>query len=66
MEAINSFFLEISSTQRALILALGISFFWLLEGIIPFRILSYNKFKHAITNFLLTLTTILINFSLAF
>ena len=66
MEAINSFFLEISSTQRALILALGISFFWLLEGIIPFRILSYNKFKHAITNILLTLTTILINFSLAF
>ena len=66
MEAINSFFLEISSTERALILALGISFFWLLEGIIPFRILSYNKFKHAITNILLTLTTILINFSLAF
>ncbi len=66
MEAINSFFLEISSTQRALILTLGISFFWLLEGIIPFRILSYNKFKHAITNILLTLTTILINFSLAF
>ena len=66
METINLFFLEISSFQRALILALGISFFWLLEGIIPFRILSYNKFKHAITNILLTVTTILVNFSLAF
>ena len=66
MESINSFFLEISSIQRALILALGISFFWILEGIIPFRIFFYNKVKHAVTNILLTLTTILVNFSLAF
>ena len=60
------FFSEITSLQRGGLLALGLMFFWIIEGFLPFRYLNYNKFKHASTNILLTLTTILVNFSLAF
>ena len=66
LDQIIYFFDNISSTQRGLILAVGITCFWIIEGFIPFKVFSYNKFKHAITNILLTLTTIIINFSLAF
>ena len=41
-------------------------FFWLLEGIIPFAQFNYKKWRHALPNFFFTLTTILINFSMAF
>tara|TARA_B100001093_G_scaffold246381_1_gene235846 strand:- start:708 stop:1517 length:810 start_codon:yes stop_codon:yes gene_type:complete len=61
-----SFFSEITSTQRGSILAIGLMFFWVLEGFLPYRIFNYNKFKHATTNIFFTLTTILVNFSLAF
>jgi len=44
----------------------GISFFWLLEGLLPLRKLSYKKWQHALSNFFFTLTSIVVNFSLAF
>ena len=66
LDSVVSFFSEITSTQRGSILALGLMFFWVLEGFLPFRILNYNKLKHATTNIFLTLTTIIVNFSLAF
>ena len=44
----------------------GISFFWLLEGVLPLYRFSYHKWKHAIPNIFFTLTTVIINFILAF
>lgn len=45
---------------------LGITIFWLLEGAVPLFRFSYKKWRHAIPNFFFTLTTIVINFALAF
>ena len=66
IDTVISFFSEITSVQRGSILAMGLMFFWILEGFLPFRILKYNKLRHAATNIFLTLTTIVVNFSLAF
>lgn len=59
------YFSTIPSSHRALILALGISFFWLLEGGIPLVKFQYGKWKHASLNFFFTFTTIVINFVFA-
>ena len=66
MESLLLIFENISSLNRALILVLGISFFWIIEGITPFKLLNYKKWIHSIPNFLLTLTTITVNFFFAF
>lgn len=60
-----SYFTTIPSSHRALILALGITFFWILEGGIPLIKFQYGKWKHASMNFFFTFTTILINFLFA-
>ena len=65
-ETIINYFDSIPSHHRAIILVGGITFFWILEGSIPLFRFSYNKFKHSIPNLFFTLTTIIINFSLAF
>jgi sterol desaturase/sphingolipid hydroxylase (fatty acid hydroxylase superfamily) len=66
MEAIVDYFEHIPSAHRSAILVGGLTFFWLIEGAFPLFKFSYNKWKHAGTNFILTLTTILVNFPLAF
>ena len=66
MESLLLLFENISSVNRALIIVSGITFFWVIEGIIPFKFLDYNKLKHSFPNFLLTLTTIIVNFFFAF
>jgi len=66
MEELLLIFENISSTSRSLILISGITFFWIIEGVIPLKNLGYNKWKHSIPNFLLTITSIIINFFLAF
>jgi sterol desaturase/sphingolipid hydroxylase (fatty acid hydroxylase superfamily) len=45
---------------------LGISFFWILEGAVPLFKFNYKKWRHALPNFFFTLTTIIVNFALAF
>lgn len=60
------YFETIPSSHRSLILVLGITIFWLLEGAVPLFRFSYKKWRHAIPNFFFTLTTIVINFALAF
>ena len=60
------YFEHIPSLHRALILAGGITFFWLLESIIPFFEFGYNKWKHAGINIFFTITTLIINFGFAF
>ena len=66
MEALINYFETIPSAHRSLILVGGITFFWLLEGAIPLVKFDYKKWKHALPNLFFTVTTILINFALAF
>jgi len=66
MQSLVAYFSTIPSTHRSLILVGGITFFWVLEGIIPLAIFHYKKWRHAGINFFFTLTTIVINFVLAF
>lgn len=66
MEALINYFENIPSLHRSLILVGGITFFWLLEGVLPLVQFSYKKWKHALPNLFFTLTTVIINFALAF
>ena len=66
MEKLLLIFENISSLNRALIIVSGITLFWVIEGIVPFKFLNYKKWRHSIPNFLLTLTTIIVNFFFAF
>ena len=66
METIFNYFETIPSFHRSIILVGGITFFWLLEGAVPLFKFDYKKWKHAIPNLFFTLTTIVINFGLAF
>ena len=66
MEALLNYFETIPSAHRSLILVSGITFFWLLEGAVPLFKFNYKKWRHALPNFFFTLTTIAINFTLAF
>ena len=66
MEEILNYFETIPSLHRSILLVGGITFFWLLEGAVPLFKFDYKKWRHAIPNFFFTLTTIIINFGLAF
>jgi len=66
MNEIIAYFESIPSSHRALILAGGITLFWLIENAVPFFKFKYNKWQHAGINIFFTVTTILINFALAF
>jgi len=66
MNELIQYFEHIPSLHRTLILAGGITFFWLLESAIPLFGFKYNKWKHAGTNIFFTLTTIIVNFAFAY
>ena len=66
MESIVDYFESIPSTHRSILLIGGITLFWVLEGILPLQRFIYKKWKHALPNFFFTVTTIIINFLLAF
>lgn len=66
METIINYFETIPSAHRSIILVGGLTLFWLLEGALPLFKFKYNKWKHAVPNIFFTLTTIIINFALAF
>lgn len=66
MEEIITYFETIPTLHRSIILVGGITFFWLLEGILPLVSFNYKKWKHAGPNFFFTMTTILVNMPLAF
>lgn len=65
MEQIVHYFSTIPSLHRALILAGGITFFWVIEGIVPLFSFRYSKWKHASINIFFTITTIVVNFAFA-
>lgn len=66
MQWLIQYFGHIPSSHRSAILVGGIMFFWLVEGSWPLFQFQYNKWRHAGINFFFTLTTILVNFPLAF
>lgn len=66
MESIVNYFATIPSLHRSLLLVGGITFFWIVENAAPLYQFKYNKWRHAGTNIFFTVTTILINFLLAF
>ena len=66
MEILIQYFETIPSLHRSIILGGGITFFWLLEGLMPMRSLRYKKWRHAWPNFFFTATSVLVNFFLAF
>ena len=65
LESIKHYFETIPSAHRALILAGGICFFWIVETAIPLFKFNYNKGRHAALNIFFTFTTIIINFGFA-
>lgn len=66
MDAIVQYFSGIPSSHRSAILAGGIAFFWLIESGVPLFRFHYEKWRHALINIFFTLTTVVVNFSLAF
>lgn len=66
MNDIIAYFSTIPSSHRAMILAGGIAFFWLLESVKPLFDFKYKKWQHAGINLFFTFTTIIVNFVMAF
>ena len=66
MEELINYFENIPSLHRSIILVGGITFFWILEGSLPLFKFKYKKWRHALPNLFFTLTTVIINFALAF
>ena len=66
METLINYFATIPSLHRALIISGGIALFWLIENAFPFFKFQYNKWHHAGINIFFTVTTIIVNFILAF
>ena len=66
MESIINYFATIPDLHRTIILWGGLLFFYGLEYVIPLLHLEYKKIKHAGVNIFFTITTIIVNFALAF
>lgn len=66
LDIIIDYFSTIPSSHRTLILVGGLTFFSLIESAVPLFSLNYGRAKHAGINIFFTVTTILVNFFLAF
>jgi sterol desaturase/sphingolipid hydroxylase (fatty acid hydroxylase superfamily) len=66
LETIINYFETIPSKHRSIILVGGLALFWIIESGLPLFKFKYNKWKHALPNLFFTLTTVIINFALAF
>jgi sterol desaturase/sphingolipid hydroxylase (fatty acid hydroxylase superfamily) len=66
MQTIIDYFTTIPSAHRSGFLIAGIALFMLIESGIPLFKTNYNRLTHTGTNLFFTLTTIIINFVLAF
>jgi sterol desaturase/sphingolipid hydroxylase (fatty acid hydroxylase superfamily) len=66
METLLTYFETIPSEHRAAVLVGGLMLFWFIEGIMPLFGRPYKKWRHAIPNVFLTLTTVLVNLPLAY
>lgn len=66
MESIANYFSNIPSSHRSAILLGGLTFFLLLESGLPYYRTKYKKAAHLGINLFFTLTTVLVNFMMAF
>ncbi|MFN4198089.1 MAG: sterol desaturase family protein [Flavobacterium sp.] len=66
MDTLIHYFEHISSFHRGLILVGGITIFWLIEDAFPLFRMKYRKWQHAGINIFFTITTIVVNFAMAF
>ena len=66
MNELINYFENIPTIHRSILIVGGITVFWFLEGLFPLVRFNYKKWQHAIPNFFFTLTTIVINLSMAF
>jgi len=66
MNTVIDYFETIPSLHRGLILVGGIAVFWLIENAFPLFKFQYNKINHAGINIFFTITTIIVNFVMAF
>ena len=66
METIVDYFSDMPTTHRSFLIVGGLAIFLLLERAAPFFRKEYAKWKHAGLNIFFTLTTILVNLSMAF
>ncbi len=65
MEDLILFFEDVPRWFRALVLVGGITFFWIIEGIVPLFRMQYKKVRHAGINLFFTVCTAIIAFGLA-
>ena len=61
MDVIVTFFENLTSLQKFIWIVGCLSLFWILEGVYPLKKHQYNKWKHAKTNLVLLLSTMIIN-----
>lgn len=61
-----AYFSDIPASHRTAILVGGLTIFLLIENAAPLFRLKYNKWKHLGINMFFTLTTIIVNFAMAF
>ncbi len=66
MESIVAYFSDMPTPHRSFLIVGGLAFFLLLENFAPFSRKGYSKVKHTALNVFFTLTTILVNLSMAF
>lgn len=66
MEWLMGYFETIPSSHRSILLVGGLASFWLIESAVPLFRFQYKKWRHALPNLFFTLTTVIINFALAF
>ncbi len=66
MDGIIDYFSNMPSTHRTMVLVGGLTFFFTIESFVPLFKIRYDRWKHLAINVFFTLTTILVNFSLAF
>lgn len=66
LESIIDYFANIPSSHRTIILVGGLTLFSLIESAVPLFGLNYRRWRHAGINIFFTITTIIVNFFLAF
>ena len=66
MDAIINYFAEMPTAHRSAVLIGGLTIFLLIENGVPLFRTKYNKVKHTGLNLFFTLTTVIVNFFMAF
>lgn len=66
MDQIIDYFANIPTSHRSTLIVGGLTIFFIIENAIPLFRARYNKWKHSGLNIFFTITTILVNFLMAF